>query len=71
MPLKSLSPSSHTLLYVASTPQDEGITVERPESKPNVHKSSTGDKDNIEIFILEWKTSQLETEVKQFLIFVS
>ena len=56
---------------MALPPQDEGITVERPESKPNVHKSSTGGKDNIEIFILEWKTSQLETEVKQFLLFVS
>ena len=56
---------------MALTPQDEGITVERPESKPNAHKSSTGDKDDIEIFILEWETSQLEAEVKQFLILVS
>ena len=55
---------------MALTPQDEGITVECPESKPNIHKSSTDDKDNIEIFLLERKTSQLVTEVKQFLIFV-
>ena len=27
--------------------------------------------ENIEILVLEWRTSKLETEVKQFLIFVS